>query len=325
MLGKSSTGSPDPPEVPMIQPTTLLADALANHLIDNFSRAFGGSTPYHADVLGEAARLVIERISLSDALYHTAEHTALVTTVAQDILRGHRLSQDVSPEMWMHVTLAALPHDIGYVRGICRGDTANHCVIDERGTMIELPRGASDAFLAPYHVERSKIFVRERFVRHAFIDAERLASNIELTRFPVPNDDDHLATDTEAALVRAADLIGQLGDSLYPRKLNALFHEFAEIGVNRLLAYETPADVADHYPAFFWAKVEPFLGEAIHALGLTAEGRHWLASLYSNVCVIEHGRRSIGPAPSSSSEPGRPVGLVLREFPLRPRRPGEPG
>ena len=108
----------------MIQPTTLLADALASNLMHNFDRAFGKSTPYHSDLLGEAARLVIERISLSDALYHTAEHTALVTTVAQDILRGLRLRQAVPPEMWMHVTLAALAHDIGYVRGICQGDTA---------------------------------------------------------------------------------------------------------------------------------------------------------------------------------------------------------
>jgi hypothetical protein len=301
----------------MILPTALLADALAGQLMQTFDRAFGSSTPYHCDVLGEAARLVIERISISDALYHTAEHTALVTLVAQDILRGYRLSHHVPADMWIHVTLAALTHDIGYVRGICRGDAANRCVIDEDGTTIELPRGASDAFLAPRHVERSKIFVRERFVHNPLVDAERLARNIELTRFPVPNDDDHMATDTEAALVRAADLIGQLGDPLYPRKLNALFHEFAEIGVNRMLGYESPADVADHYPAFFWAKVEPFLGKAVHALGLTAEGRQWLASLYSHVCVIEHGRRSIGPAPSPTPEPERPVGLVVREFPRR--------
>jgi hypothetical protein len=298
----------------MIQPTTLLADALARQLMETFDRTFGSSNPYHGELLGEAARLVIERISLSDALYHTAEHTALVTLVAQDILRGHRLNQYISPEMWVHVTLAALAHDIGYVRGICRGDSTSHCIINAGGATIELPRGASDAFLAPHHVERSKIFVRERFAHHELVDAERLARNIELTRFPVPNDDDHMETDTEAALVRAADLIGQLGDPLYPRKLNALFHEFAEIGVNRVLGYETAADVADRYPAFFWSKVEPFLGEAVHALNLTAEGRQWLANLYSHICVIEHGRRSVGPAPSPTHEPERPVGLVTREF-----------
>ena len=301
----------------MIQPTTLLADALARQLMETFDRAFGSSSPYHSELLGEAAKLVVERISLSDALYHTAEHTALVTLVAQDILRGHRLNQYVSPEMWVHVTLAALAHDIGYVRGICRGDTASRCIINEDGATIELPRGASDAFLAPYHVERSKIFVKERFAHNGLVDAERLAVNIELTRFPVPNDDDYRATDTEAALVRAADLIGQLGDPLYPRKLNALFHEFAEIGVNKVLGYETAADVADRYPTFFWSKVEPFLGEAVHALGLTAEGRQWLAGLYSHICVIEHGRRSVGPASSPTQQPEKPLGLVTREFPRR--------
>ena len=61
----------------MIHPTTLLADALADQLMQNFNRTFGASAPRHIEVLGEAARLVIERISLSDALYHTAEHTAL--------------------------------------------------------------------------------------------------------------------------------------------------------------------------------------------------------------------------------------------------------
>jgi len=50
--------------------------------------------------------------------------------------------------------------------------------------------------------------------------------------------------------VRAADLIGQLGDPLYPRKLNALFHEFEEIGINKVLGYATPADVTDRYPPF---------------------------------------------------------------------------
>ena len=172
---------------------------------------------------------------------------------------------------------------------------------NEQGDMIELPRGASDAALAPYHVDRSKIFVRERFVFNPLIDPDRLARNIELTRFPVPDDEDHAETDTEAAFVRAADLIGQLGDPLYPRKLNALFHEFEEIGVNKLLGYATPADVADHYPRFFWSKVEPFLGEAVQALNMTAEGRQWLANLYSHVCVIEHGRRAMGPNPARAA------------------------
>jgi len=299
----------------MLQTSSLLADALADRLIKTFTRTYGRTVQPSAEVLGEAARLVIERLSLSDALYHTAEHTVLVTLVAQDILRGRRLSMHVPPDMWLHVILAALLHDIGYLRGICRDDTEHRFVANGQGDMIELPRGASDAALAPYHVDRSKICVRERFVFNPLIDPDRLARNIELTRFPVPDDDDYAATDTEAAFVRAADLIGQLGDPLYPRKLNALFHEFQELGLNQKLGYATPADVADLYPRFFWSKVEPFLGEAVHALNMTAEGRLWLANLYSHVWVIEHGRRAMGP--NSARPAGDGPSVVVRDFARR--------
>jgi hypothetical protein len=135
------------------------------------------------------------------------------------------------------------------------------------------------------------------------IDGERIARAIELTRFPVPADNDYAATDTEAGLVRAADLIGQLGDPLYPSKLNCLFHEFAEIGVNVKLGYASPADVAERYPRFFWSKVEPFVGDAIRHLELTMDGRRWVAQLYSNVFAIEHRRQHMGPQLPRSQMP----------------------
>ena len=96
--------------------------------------------------LDEAARLVIERIASSDALYHDCEHTALVTLCVQDILRGRRLERTITPSDWGHTILAALNHDIGYVRGICAGDTAEHFVIDAAGNTVTPPRGASDAY-----------------------------------------------------------------------------------------------------------------------------------------------------------------------------------
>jgi hypothetical protein len=70
--------------------------------------------------------------------------------------------------------------------------------------------------------------------------------------------------------------------------------------------------MADHYPQFFWSKVEPFLDEAVHALNMTAEGRLWLANLYSHVCVIEHGRRAMGP--NTARAPGDDPLLVVRDF-----------
>ena len=49
-----------------------------------------------------------------------------------------------------------------------------------------------------------------------------------------------------------ADLIGQLGDPRYLRKINALYDEFEDIGLHRPLGYESPADLVDKYPQFYW-------------------------------------------------------------------------
>jgi hypothetical protein len=289
-------------EVILLDPTSLLADALGRNLAETFRRLYGDQEPRIASVLDEAARLVIERIGSSDALYHDCQHTALVTLCVQDILRGRRLEHVVTPSDWCHTMLAALSHDIGYVRGVCPGDTADHFVIDTVGNTITPPRGASDAFLTPYHVERGKIMVRHRFAPVPDIDGERIAAAIELTRFPVPDDDDHAATSTEAGLVRAADLIGQLGDLLYLRKLNALFHEFAETGINDKLGYESPADLVDRYPQFYWSKVEGYLGDALRYLDMTMEGKRWIATLYSHIFAIEHNRRRMGPQPAPAEQ-----------------------
>jgi hypothetical protein len=279
----------------MLNPTSLLADALGRNLAETYRRIYGGREPHIADALDEAARLVIERIASSDALYHDSEHTALVTLCVQDILRGRRLERTMTPSDWCHTILAALNHDIGYVRGICAGDTAEHFVIDAAGNTVTPPRGASDAFLMPWHVERSKIMVRDRFAQVPFIDEERLARAIELTRFPVPDDGDHDETDTEAGLVRAGDLIGQLGDPLYLRKLNALYHEFVENGINEKLGYSSPADMVERYPHFYWSKVERYIGDALRYLEMTMEGKQWTANLYSHIFAIEHNRRRVGP------------------------------
>jgi hypothetical protein len=291
----------------VLNPTSLLADALGRNLAEVYGRTYGSREPHFAAVLDEAARLVVERIASSDALYHDSQHTALVALCVQDILRGRRLERVVTPEDWVHCMLAALTHDIGYVRGVCPGDTADHFVIDAAGNTILPPRGASDAFLMPYHVERSKIVVRERFGPVPAIDEERIARAIELTRFPVPDDEDYAETDTEAGLVRAADLVGQLADPLYLRKLNALYAEFVENGLTGKLGYNNPADLVEHYPQFFWSKVERHITDALRYLDMTMEGKQWTATLYSHIFAIEHNRRRIGPQVSA---PGAAPGTL---------------
>jgi hypothetical protein len=72
--------------------------------------------------------------------------------------------------------------------------------------------------MAPYHVLRSQQFVRERFGNVAVHDAKTICANIANTQFPVP---EGKVTDTRSdpALVRSADLIGQLADTGYLVKL----------------------------------------------------------------------------------------------------------
>ena len=101
-------------------------------------------------------------------------------------------------------------------------ETSSRSTQKVRGAV--LPRGASDAALAPI-TSAADFFVMERLGASASLDAVRIARAIEFTRFPVPPERDHAEIDAEAGLVRAADLIGQLGDPHYLRKANALFHE----------------------------------------------------------------------------------------------------
>lgn len=281
----------------MFNPLSAIAEQFGDYLNDVYAKYFSNRHIEYAAYGGGAARLVMERLGNCDALYHNVEHTMMVTLVGQHIFRGRLLSDALGPQDWLHYTCALLTHDIGFVRGACKGDTPNEAVIDEAGKKITPPRGASDAYLAPYHVDRGKIYVRERFAASEYVDEERIARSIEMTRFPVPAGDGYAETDTEAALVRAADLIGQLGDPFYHRKINALFHEFEETGVARELGYRNPADLVDKYPEFFWANVQPYIGPALRYLELTTEGRQWVANLYNNIFQVGHRTSYFGPFP----------------------------
>ena len=207
----------------------MTADALGRLLHEDFKRTFGSAHQEHAERLDAISRVALECLGKSDALYHNVEHTLLVTLVGLDILRGRMLTERLEPDDYAHLIVACLLHDIGYVRGILRDDDANSFVVDQSGRRVTLPRGASDAALAPYHVERSVLFVKNRLGCSPFIDANRVARAVEFTRFPCSRASGDEPESREGRLVQGADLIGQLGDSLYLKKANALFHEFEEI------------------------------------------------------------------------------------------------
>jgi hypothetical protein len=274
----------------MFTTTELAADALSSQLASHMKQQFGSSESHLADLISSVARLALERIGDTDALYHNVEHTMLVTLAGHDILNGRAMFSPTTPADYAHFIVACLLHDIGYVRGILNGDDAEGCVIDENGGKIRLPRGATDAALTPYHVDRSKLFALNRIAQMEGLDANRIARAIEFTRFPGSASAEVQASDEEGSLLRAADLIGQLGDPHYLRKTNALFHEFEEIGLNKQYGYTSPADLVDQYSQFYWNSVSPHIQSAIRYLNVTSSGRQWVANLYSNVLQAESGR-----------------------------------
>jgi len=246
--------------------------------------------PEYVGIIGWVARMALQIISNSDALYHDVEHTIMVTLVGQEILKGKQILEgNVSPRDWLHFILSLLCHDIGYVRGILRSDrdgkfSTGLCATTSQ---VELSGGATDASLTPWHVDRGKRFVRERFAGHKIIDAELIATNIEHTRFPVPEDTDHQDTGGYPGLVRAADLVGQLADPSRSRKIPALFYEFEETGMNKKLGYKCIADLRADYPGFFFNVASRYIKDAVRFLKVTQEGKQWLSNLYSEVFQVQ--------------------------------------
>jgi hypothetical protein len=281
----------------MITLPEMAAEALGAFLASDVKDRFGSSHARLAEIIPFAAKLALECIGNSDALYHEVEHTMLVTLAGHDIFKGRALLMSSTPTDYANFIVACLTHDIGYVRGVVKGDEDDCYVVDASGRKVSLPRGSSDAALAPYHVERSKLFVLDRVAAIEELDGERIARAIGFTRFPYSSSNDDTDMDEEGALLRSADLIGQLGDPHYLRKANALFYEFEEIGLNRQLGYESPADLVDKYPQFYWRNISPHIQTAIRYLNVTSSGRRWIAGLYSNVFRAERELHLSGPQP----------------------------
>lgn len=273
----------------MFSSKSILIDHVLNDLEQRHVRLFGDDARDLPGHIRTAGLMAMEVLANSNALYHNLEHSLMVTLVGQEILHGKYLMEgSVDADDWVHFIISLLCHDIGYVRGICPGDGKDTAVIDAAGRTVEIPDGATDAYLTPYHIDRGQLFVRWRFRDHPVIDADAIARNIESTRFPVPDGSDAGENTTAPGLVRAADLIGQMADPDYLRKLAALYYEFDETGTNRDVNAASPEDLRRNYPDFFWRMVNHHIQPAIAYLEATREGRQWVASLHSHVFSEQH-------------------------------------
>jgi hypothetical protein len=270
----------------------MIIDRFVEELHEAYRQSYRSMEPQFPNIIEWTGRLALENIANSDNLYHDVEHTILVTLVGQAILKGKHLSEGgVSPNDWLHFTMALLCHDIGYVRGVCRADGRNMYATGIGDATVDIPDEYTDSVLTPYHVDRSKLFVHERFGNQTLVDvvdADRIAALIERTRFPIPNDPAYDGTTDYPGLLRAADFIGQLGDPNYLRKIPALFYEFEENGVNAQIGYQNPGHMRRAYTKFYWNVVDPYIGKAVEYLNVTQEGKQWVANLYAHVHRVEH-------------------------------------
>ena len=280
----------------MFNAMTYVIDAFVSRIHEGYTSTFSSMEPSYPGIIEWAGRMALERISNTDCLYHNVEHTILVSLVGQQILRGkHMQERSVTPLDWLHVMISLLCHDIGYVRGICQNDQRGRYVSDNKGNFINAPRGVSDAYLTEWHVDRSQVFVQERFGNHRVINADTICTNIERTRFPSPNTAEYQSTTDLPGLVRAADLVGQLADPMYLCKVGALYYEFVETGANERLGYKSPADLSEGYPQFYWKVVAKFIEPALNYLRMTHEGKQWVANLQAHIFAAEHQEPVLGP------------------------------
>lgn len=275
-----------------------------SHTIDMFveqlrvvyERTYGDIDKNCGRVVAWSGRLALKNIANSDALYHDIDHTIMVSLAGQAILEGKHLREGgVTPRDWMHFMIAVMCHDIGYVKGVCKNDAREIFDTGVNHELIHVSANGTDVALTPYHVNRSKLFVKERFGAGLLqdmtnlLDADVIANYIEMTRFPSPAGEMYQDTKGFGGLVRAADFVGQLGDPDYLRKTPALFYEFHELGLNEKFGYQSPNDMRVNYASFYWDSVNPYIQDALIYLRMTEDGKQWIANMHSHVFDAEHG------------------------------------
>ncbi|HMZ08219.1 MAG TPA: hypothetical protein PK078_11420 [Anaerolineales bacterium] len=279
----------------MINWQEITIDRFVEQLRRAYQQMYGDLSPDYGRIVAWVGRLALENISNSDALYHDIDHTVMVSLAGLAIIEGKHLKEGgVTPRDWMRYMIAVLCHDIGYVKGVCKNDAEEQFATGVGDEVVYISPDGTDVALTPYHVNRSKLFVMERFGSGLLeemekqVNAELIASYIEMTRFPSPKGDMYQDTKGLGGLVRAADFIGQLGDPDYFRKTPALFYEFHELGLNEKFGYKAPQDMRKRYASFYWEQVNPYIRDAIMYLHMTEDGKQWIANMHSHVFESEH-------------------------------------
>lgn len=277
----------------MLDVTKTLISEFQKTLVDAYQGLYADHDPAYLKLVNDSADTALSAIGRCNASYHNVEHTIYVTATGISILQGKHQENPLTSKQWTEAILSMLFHDIGFVRGLCNKDGHGHYYTGIGEDVIDLQRGKTDASMMPYHVDRGQCFVSENYADHDDLDIDFIRQCIERTRFPIPDTPEYQCVDDMPGLVRAADLIGQFSDPRYINKLNALFQEFDEQGINARIGYENLQDMREGYPGFFDSQVQPYIEEGVRLLEMTETGKEIVQSMYNN---LEIARRRF-PAP----------------------------
>jgi hypothetical protein len=271
-------------------PQKTLSKKLSTIVDSNFRQMFDGRETALRETVLEAVDFAMMALGQADTPYHNSEHTFIVCLAGQDILHGKsELGDPISPADWASYVISLLFHDIGYLKKLFPRDNSDSVVAHFDGTLFPLPLGATDASLTRIHVDRGIAFVRDHFKNSHTIDVQRLMNNIESTRFPPPPE----VRGTPRSrlswpdMVRAADLIGQLADPNYLRKLPALYEEFLECGTAEVMGLKNYRGLLQQFPNFVSQMIQPLVVEGFAALGAAPNGKRWIESLNESIAYCE--------------------------------------
>ena len=279
----------------MFVSSRLVIKRFVAEIEDAFVRVHGRGYPRHVDVLRWAAYAALEKTALSDCLYHDLDHCIMNVAVGQDVLLGKQMSgEKVSPREWLHFVVALLYFNIGYVRGICPGDGNGLYATGVGGQTVALPRGATGAALAQHATDRSKCAVRNLLAGRPLLDLDEICESIEYTRFPAPEEPWYSQTASYPGLVRAAHYIGAVAEPDYMRKLNALYLEFEESGLNEKLGFRSAVEFREGYAELYEDMLSHMIVDACRYLGETREGNRWIANMNAHLHAELHQEAAMG-------------------------------
>mmetsp|Transcript_10796 Transcript_10796/g.15810 ORF Transcript_10796/g.15810 Transcript_10796/m.15810 type:complete len:298 (+) Transcript_10796:38-931(+) len=277
-----------------INVTEVLTTHFRKSLKNYYHASYGHLKGEYAEIISWVAGIALELTARSDALFHDCYHCMQVSFVGQAMIRGMHIKKGgVSPEKWLHITIALLLCNIGFVRGICKEDDLNNNLFatGEGDEIITIPEGSTDAALAKYSSKRSQLFIKERFGNHTLINADEISKYMDLAIYPISKEY-VLSDDPIANLVRSAQLVGQISHSRWLQRVAQLYYEYEENQSHKILGYTCPGDLKRHYPKYFWNTIYPIVKQDLVYLEMTQTGKQFLSLLMANVFTLEHAKNS---------------------------------